>query len=78
MHFQVDVAGLLAADTRFLRRAMGALRVEGRKPKTIHEMRSALAGLLSKGVKYLPIGQPCEGWTDAEGCPGHDIEEVNP
>lgn len=28
-----------------------------------------------EGVKVIPIGQRCEGFSDQTGCPGHPIDE---
>lgn len=29
----------------------------------------------SRGVKFIPIGDPCEGFTSDRGCPGHEVKD---
>lgn len=26
-----------------------------------------------RGVKFIPIGEACEGFTSDKGCPGHEV-----
>jgi hypothetical protein len=32
--------------------------------------------MLVAGVEFLPIGEPCEGFTHEKGCTGHQTDEV--
>lgn len=38
---------------------------------TADQAKDSILDLLSKGVEYLPIGDPCEGFSYKTGCPGH-------
>lgn len=71
LHSHVSVDGLLAMDTRDLRRWSKGLTINGREIRNPGTLRRALIALLNDDVHCLPIGEPCEGWSYATGCPGH-------
>ena len=35
------------------------------------EARDRLHALLQEGVRVIPFGEPCEGFSPTAGCPGH-------
>ena len=39
------------------------------------EVHEGFLDALAAGKTYVPLGEPCEGWTDAEGCPGHVLPD---
>ncbi len=45
------------------------------KTLTPDEVKRYFVTSLGEGKKYLPFGQPCEGWSFQTGCPGHPQEE---
>ncbi len=45
---------------------------------TAEELRSQFVDLLANGVQVMPLGKPCEGWSDVTGCPGHEVVEGRP
>ncbi|HEY7770471.1 hypothetical protein [Longimicrobium sp.] len=71
-HMRLDVKGALMRTDRELGR-LGLVDDEGRDLKDGRKVRSALLDLLGNGVLYLPVGPRCEGWSDREGCPGHEV-----
>jgi len=77
VHTSLSVQGLLRRSNTDLRPYRRSIRFEGRPASTLGELRHRLEDLLHAGVAYLPVGAPCDGWTDADGCPGHDstVEE---
>jgi len=75
IHCQLDVGGLLTSDDAELRKIMPHIKDgDGYQFTDLATLKMALVGLLSKGVKFLPFGEPCDGWDYATGCPGHDEE----
>lgn len=47
-------------------------RLFGRSVKDITEIKRVLIDYLINGIKVLPLGEKCEGWSDQTGCPGHE------
>lgn len=43
---------------------------------TDREAMDALLDLVAQGVKVVPLGEPCEGFSYETGCPGHDDKET--
>lgn len=76
IHCHVSVPGLLTQDGHSLRRTMGTFLYDGRHPRNVAEYRSMLAELLADGIKCLPVGEPCEGFSYQTGCPGHETGEA--
>jgi hypothetical protein len=79
-HFQVSVGGLLSWPSKDLKSASRSFIFtlddgRQRRPTNVREFRAMLVDLLDRGVRYLPLGAPCPGWTDADGCPGHEEED---
>lgn len=37
------------------------------------DIRDFLRAEMKAGKRKLPIGEPCEGWSDVTGCPGHEV-----
>lgn len=71
VHVHVDVAGLLAQGDADLTIHVGGITLRGRPCETVVDLRRALVECLEAGVKCLPVGQPCEGFSYRTGCPGH-------
>lgn len=71
MHLHVSVIDLLAMDTRQLRSWMRALRFGGEYARDVRDLRAKLAEVLAAGVRYIPVGPPCAGFSLETGCPGH-------
>jgi len=63
-HLRLDVEGALR------NRAFDSLQDDG-QPLSRREAEDALFDLHAKGVKFIPVGDKCEGFTPEEGCPGH-------
>jgi len=42
---------------------------------SVEELRAAFEARFATGAKWVPnpLRDPCEGWSDDTGCPGHDI-----
>lgn len=53
---------------------VGVVTHEGRK-LTPGEVQDAFIEALAAGKRVVPLGDPCEGWSDQTGCPGHEGEE---
>jgi len=71
MHMHLDVAGAIKWPLRKLGKMLKAENgrfVDGRTA------RDWLRDQLAQGVRCLPIGEPCEGFDPAKGCPGHEVE----
>lgn len=39
------------------------------------DIRRDLLDMFKQGKKVIPVGEPCEGWSDVTGCPGHEMKE---
>lgn len=72
IHGSVSVGGLLTWDNRDLRRMVKAFTFDGKCAQDVRDLRSKLVTLLEERTRYLPVGEPCEGWTGWDGCPGHE------
>jgi hypothetical protein len=66
-HLVLSVRGALKWPKRRLR---GLLTVDGRRANA-DETRDILLDELAKGHECLPIGEPCDGFSHTDGCPGH-------
>ena len=40
------------------------------------EVENHFWDLHSKGIKVIPIGEPCEGFSYQTGCPGHEVQDA--
>ena len=76
IHSSISLEGLLTWDNRDLRGMLNAFDFDGKRASTVRDLRSRLLALVVKGTLYLPMGEPCEGWDPAKGCPGHDVGEA--
>jgi len=74
-HLCVDVKGALLAPPSEQRRVYDTLLRDGKPCANVEEYRSALADLLADGIKVLPMGKPCDGFSYEDGCPGHPKED---
>lgn len=69
-HSRMDVAGAIR------NRAFDGMTDAQGRPIARKYAERMLRQLLAEGVKYLPLGEPCEGWDDETGCPGHaDVDD---
>jgi hypothetical protein len=78
IHCCMDVRGWIsnygrATKTERKRMARGIV-VDGREA-TPDEALSAMLDELAAGHLRLPVGWPCEGFSYATGCPGHEKKE---
>ena len=72
IHVHLDLLGLLSWPDRDLSRFKGVfVSDDGRTANTVAEIRAALTEALAGGQRCLPLGEPCEGFSPATGCPGH-------
>ena len=69
-HMQMDVEGALRN-----RMFAGLVRDDG-TPLSAAEAEEELRRLRFEGVRYIPVGGECEGWTPEHGCPGHPIPDA--
>lgn len=72
IHCCIDIRGVLRWGDAGLR---GMFMKDGRKMKGA-EVREYLLDQLEAGRKMLPMGEPCEGFSFATGCPGHIHHEA--
>ena len=72
VHGGVSVRGLLRRPRGQLRRTL--VDPDTGRSLSPDEAREKLMDLLASGVEMLPLGEPCEGWSDKTGCPGHPGE----
>jgi hypothetical protein len=63
MHASLDVRGALSAARRFPGLVPG---------KRVADRREWLLDRLGEGKRYLPLGDPCDGYSYETGCPGHE------
>lgn len=68
-HMYVSIEGILANWSN-----RDIARLFGRSVKDITELKRILIDYLILGIKVLPLGKKCEGWSDETGCPGHEKE----
>jgi len=73
VHTSVDLKGLLTWKDKDLRRWLSSFVFENGPASDVQTLRGKLLELVMEGTLFLPVGEPCEGWTDASGCPGHDV-----
>lgn len=66
-HMHVSIEGILANWTN-----RDIARLFGRSVKDVAELKRILIDYLINGIKVLPLGEKCEGWSDQTGCPGHE------
>lgn len=66
-HMHVSIEGILANWTN-----RDIARLFGRSVKDVAELKRILIDYLILGIKVLPVGEKCEGWSDETGCPGHE------
>jgi hypothetical protein len=72
VHCGLSVRGALRWNKREFRRMLKSMhKADGTPFRDIEELREALFDLLSQGHEMLPFGEPCEGWSPKDGCPGH-------
>ncbi len=76
IHVHVSIEWLLRAE-RFGGFA-NSFRDSAGRPIPLNRVRKLLTDLLDSGVKVLPIGEPCDGFDDVTGCPGHERPEDMP
>ena len=78
IHCCVDVRGWLGIYGRATmaerKRMSKGIIVDGRSA-TPDEALSAMLDALAAGHLRLPVGEPCEGFSYATGCPGHEKKE---
>jgi len=68
-HMHVSIEGILANWSN-----RDIARLFGRSVKDITELKRILIDYLILGIKVLPLGKKCDGWSDQTGCPGHEKE----
>lgn len=66
-HMHVSIEGVLANWSN-----RDICRLFGRPVRDAAAVKRALLGYLADGVKVLPVGERCPGWSDVTGCPGHE------
>ena len=59
-----------------IERMVKAFDFDGQRASTVRDLRSRLLAPVVEGTLYLPMGEPCDGWDPAKGCPGHDVQEA--
>lgn len=75
IHVQLDIRGTILTMARSKNKLADKWGLtENEQPMTRLNAIDALIGLLLEGQAYLPVGEQCEGWTPADGCPGHPSE----
>lgn len=71
-HMCVDIAGVLRWPDKML---SNLFTDEGEK-RSGKVVRDWLKLQLAQGKRVLPMGERCEGFSDIDGCPGHEITEA--
>jgi hypothetical protein len=69
LHLHINIEGVLANWSNG-----DIARLFGRTARDVPAVKRYLLACLAEGVKVLPIGQKCAGWSDVHGCPGHADE----
>lgn len=69
-HMCQSVAGAIANWTR---RDWATVAAEN--GTTADRLKEKFRIMEFEGVKVIPFGKPCEGFSDQTGCPGHPINE---
>lgn len=68
----------------FCQSVSGALRNWSKKDWDMNGAENNMSGAALKerfrimefeGKKVIPIGEPCEGFSYTDGCPGHEVKE---
>lgn len=72
VHVHLDIAGALKSMSN--REFTGMFDHDDGRRMTAEEAKANLIDILASGVKVLPIGEPCEGFSYTTGCPGHETE----
>lgn len=72
VHMCVSIRGLLRQSRREFARTCKSVTHEGR-PVTPDQFREYLMDELANGHEVLPYGEPCEGFSYVDGCPGHEV-----
>jgi len=72
IHCSYSIKGLSTRSNRDLRPWLKTFTQDGRHPRDVQELRSWFADMLCDGIKMIPIGEPCEGFSYKTGCPGHE------
>ncbi|HEY2512547.1 MAG TPA: hypothetical protein VGI39_16885 [Polyangiaceae bacterium] len=70
VHMSLDVRGALSNWPK--RRFRSLIRGEDGRYLSADAAKDLLFDELQKGHQYLPIGDACEGFDFAKGCPGHE------
>lgn len=69
-HLRLDIEGAIlnfkASEWR------NSVKDDQGRTLTPAEVKRMLVNSLAEGKRYLPFGEPCEGWSDQTGCPGHE------
>lgn len=68
-HMHIDITGLLANWSDH-----DITSLFGRPTREAAVVKRALLHHLGNGVRVLPFGEKCTGWSDVTGCPGHEEE----
>lgn len=68
VHMCVNIQGVLRWPDKDLR---NMFTDENDQQRPAREIRDWLKLQLALGKRVLPMGKPCEGWSDQTGCPGH-------
>ena len=70
VHLAICVKGV----QRWSDKQLEALFTDNVSPTKGRVIRQWLKLKESQGILKLPIGDPCEGWSDQTGCQGHEQE----
>ena len=77
IHMCIDIAGCLRRISEGDKSLACAFTDEDGRPMITTVLLAQLQSLLDDGKRVMPMGEPCEGFSDETGCPGHpSIGEV--
>mgnify|MGYP001561317038 FL=1 len=75
IHVGIDLKGVLSHWTP--REWVNVVAGPDGRHLTPNEVRDYFLDQLSKGRLRHPFGEPCEGWSWTEGCPGHPTKHAD-
>lgn len=69
IHLCLDVSGAIR------NKMFSGFRDEQGKRMSRKAAHQELLNLQAQGIKVIPIGERCEGFSYETGCPGHDVQD---
>lgn len=71
IHTSISIRGILLWPPRKQTQLAKGFLIKGKPCSSREAMLDELLNLIAQGYEVLPLGEPCEGFDKANGCPGH-------